>query len=1421
MKRRAHPLWIAAALVAVASAGCGGDAPAAPAPRPLDGNDAGVCDDEVVEGCPCAPGTEPEACFTENGVVGSIAYCHSGTRYCRDGRWSACADLRAFQVRLDNKLISAPTTCSACDPACSSGSAFPDDSDLTPQNSSDVVYDPGAGGLVITSSTVGGGGSQTDTDMDGVPDVADQCPGQQGWRTPCDNNATNDGFYHTLPFGSAPVTDELEIDFQLQTADVYVLMDNTGSMADEITNLRNTLRTGTIDGSCAEGVNGGVLGAIRCAIPDTAFGLGLFREYGTGGSGEAGHEYNLYYHHALDITTDLALMQTNVGRLYTQGNVTTEESITQALYSTITGRGLGRYLGNRTACANGGFGYACFRPSSIPIVILLTDAMFANGPVTTWDYVASTDVQWPSAVVSPVRTGDTSSADTQATAYDVGDVRNGFFSVLGTTTGMGSHYSSTCGGVSTADAVFQFTVSAGGGNRTIAIDTRGSAYNTVLELRNGSFNNITCNDDVSDMGYTSQSRIERTLSPGTYYVVVDGQGASGNYRLNFRDLGSFANRGAETQATAVSLGSLGTSSLQAVGTTTGMANDYNTSCGSSGVPDAVFSFTLATSKPVEIHTVGSNFDTVLSLRNSAFTEITCNADSPFGAIENDLARISTTLAAGTYYVVLDGQSDEVENGSQGEYVLNIENGVATAAVPIPGDTQASAINLGTLGTGSTVSTTGNTALLKGDYTLSCGASTGSSPDAVYSFTLSSATRLFIDTSSSFFDTAISLRNSTFTQVSSGCDPDAGNGDTSRLNFSSGTGLAAGTYYVIVDGENGDAGAFNLMIRTYGPAGTAPATTFVEAADTYTTFFDLGTLTAGTVRAVEGDNSSLANNVNRCTNNNNAGRDAVFRFTTAVAGNYTFTTDGSTFDTVLSVRGSASPYNVVSGGCNDDDTSLANTAASTVTVALAANTTYFVVVDGYANNSTGRYRLRIVPPNATQTRDLMVGQTSRDAIYDLGDVTFVTRTATYLNDDLGSYFRLSCMSSNTERDYPTSLFRFTLSQPTRVSLNTVGLSGGNDSGIAVFASNLATQLGCADTNYSTAAYLDADLPAGTYYAVVQTDAGPVQLNVVGSPPASNAAAVPNATESSAVTWSEVSTEVGLANAKYITVSSCNSGESGYVCPDVATAAQSLGTISGSVDDGGNAFYYTINSNGSGLGSTIVTAVQTLAQYARLDVDVQCFDITPGNGIAECDLVAGIAPTSCPSSRCQSQSGSQCIQCLPGTDLEYNVTIQNDVFPATAVDQIFEFEIRAIADGTSVVSTTPVRILVPANVTMTEYADTGTFQQDYDATLRCAYPARRADWGTLTYSTNIPAGTSITFNVYAADSQAALSSVTPYAFTAQSGPSQVIDLGPGLIGAGFDNDEPFLRVQAVLRSNPANTVSPTLMGWGIDFRCRDFE
>ncbi len=226
----------------------------------------------------------------------------------------------------------------------------------------------------------------------------------------------------------------------------------------------------------------------------------------------------------------------------------------------------------------------------------------------------------------------------------------------GTNSSMVDDYHGGCGGTGGRDVVYRFTLTS---STFVHLDTNGSSYDTVLYLYGSSCGMgtpIQCDDDG---GSGLQSMIERTLSAGTYYVVVDAYSSSytGSYVLNITGGGS---GGGETCPGAISRTWPGT----ATGSTSSYVNDYSSwSCqSSSSGPDVVYELPLGVAATVTIDTIGSSFDTVLALLNSSCTEINCDDD---GAGYPD-SRIVTSLAAGTYYIVVDGYS-----GAGGSYQLNV------------------------------------------------------------------------------------------------------------------------------------------------------------------------------------------------------------------------------------------------------------------------------------------------------------------------------------------------------------------------------------------------------------------------------------------------------------------------------------------------------------------------------------------------------------------------------------------------------------------------------------------------------------------------------------------------------------------------------------------------------------------------------
>jgi hypothetical protein len=263
-----------------------------------------------------------------------------------------------------NAIIDPPQECSANRPDCSISSDFPVQADLNPSNSAGLRYSQAAGSLVIDRV-----GALPDSDLDGVPDDADDCPGMPGWRLPCDGDPDNDGVYQTLFFDALGTQEAVRTSIATTTAgipaiDIYFLVDGTSSMAGEIGVLQDEIMTVTFD--------------IEALFDDPRLGLGLFREYPI--DPLAMPYSQAPYHHILDLTDDILLFEKAVSTLNTVSTMTNPEAGSQALYAVATGQGLGDFVPNRGSCPVDHVGYPCFRPDVLRLVLNITDAQMYNGP---------------------------------------------------------------------------------------------------------------------------------------------------------------------------------------------------------------------------------------------------------------------------------------------------------------------------------------------------------------------------------------------------------------------------------------------------------------------------------------------------------------------------------------------------------------------------------------------------------------------------------------------------------------------------------------------------------------------------------------------------------------------------------------------------------------------------------------------------------------------------------------------------------------------------------------------------------------------------------------------------------------------------------------------------------------------------------
>ncbi|MGE0785141.1 MAG: vWA domain-containing protein [Sandaracinaceae bacterium] len=185
-----------------------------------------------------------------------------------------------------------------------------------------------------------------------------------------------------LPLNAPP--EELQVEFlaQIQSADIYLLVDVTGSMEEEILRIRDTLTSEIIPGLVAE-------------IPDVRLSVGRFADFDAPewGYGSMGDEvYRL-----VQMSTDSSNVDRVLGAVSTltlQSGGDTPEALTEALYLSATGQGHGRFV-PPSSCPAGTVGYACFRERSLPIFVVFTDAPTHNGPRRSNPYMPRTVMPTP------------------------------------------------------------------------------------------------------------------------------------------------------------------------------------------------------------------------------------------------------------------------------------------------------------------------------------------------------------------------------------------------------------------------------------------------------------------------------------------------------------------------------------------------------------------------------------------------------------------------------------------------------------------------------------------------------------------------------------------------------------------------------------------------------------------------------------------------------------------------------------------------------------------------------------------------------------------------------------------------------------------------------------------------------------------
>lgn len=225
-----------------------------------------------------------------------------------------------------------------------------------------------------------------DTDMDGFTDLGEVAAGAD----PNDSASRipDTDFFVVLPYNGEHHTRRLSFGTNIQVADVFFLIDDTGSMQSAIDHVAESMSA--------------IAAAVHGLIPDVQFGVGSYEDFPIDPYGmrdlvittRARDDWP--YHLDQRITDDLDSVNSAL-MLYAESGGDGPEATTEALYQTATGEGITYMHGSVPPAfcpaAPDDFaprrGYPCFRPGALPIIVTVTDAPFHNGPGGTESYSVS------------------------------------------------------------------------------------------------------------------------------------------------------------------------------------------------------------------------------------------------------------------------------------------------------------------------------------------------------------------------------------------------------------------------------------------------------------------------------------------------------------------------------------------------------------------------------------------------------------------------------------------------------------------------------------------------------------------------------------------------------------------------------------------------------------------------------------------------------------------------------------------------------------------------------------------------------------------------------------------------------------------------------------------------------------------------
>jgi hypothetical protein len=458
---------------------------------------------------------------------------------------------------------------------------------------------------------------------------------------------------------------------------------------------------------------------------------------------------------------------------------------------------------------------------------------------------------------------------------------------------------------------------------TVNFNTIGSNFDTYLSIFSGpDLPNLTLLGANDDSGGTLASLVSLdTIAGQTYQIAVDGYSSrTGEIALNIvvppPPNDNFANQIALTGETATTTGSnRGATGEVGEPTQSGVTNS------------AWWYWTAPTTEVYNIDTRGSNFDTFLSVyEGSDLPNLTLRGQNDDGA-GNLASLVSLDATAGTTYrLAVDGYSS-----GTGQIQLNV------APLAPPTDDFVNRIAL----TGDSANSTGTN--IGATEEVGEPAQSGPINSAWWSWTATSSGFFQVDTigsnSGGNSDTYLSAftGNAVDNLTLVAANDDGGGNYDSLVNVNATAGT---TYQLAVDGWANRTGPIDLNIAPTAPPNDNFANRIALTGDT-------ANATGSNIRATgEAGEPAQSGQIN----------SVWWTWTAPGTGNYTINTEGSNYDTWLSILAGNQVDNL-SLLANDDDSG--NGLTSRIFLDAQAGQTYQIAVDGYSS-SRGQINLNIAP-----------------------------------------------------------------------------------------------------------------------------------------------------------------------------------------------------------------------------------------------------------------------------------------------------------------------------------------------------------------------------------------------------------------------------------------------------------------------------